>query len=182
MDRSTPGLRVHHQPLEFLQTYVHWVGDAIQPSHPSTPSSVTLKKIRYLEELMVSNCAAGEDSWESLDSKETKPDHPKGNQSWMFTGRSDAEAETPILWPPDAKNWLIRKDPDAGEDWRQEEKGTTEDDTVGWHHRLNGHKFEQTLGDGEGQGSLVCCSPWGHKESSPFWRRSALGFLWKEWC
>ena len=107
MNCSTPGLRVHHQPLEFLQTYVHWVGDAIQPSHPSTPSSVTLKKIRYLEELMVSNCAAGEDSWESLDSKETKPDHPKGNQSWIFTGSTDAEAETPILWPPDSKNWPI---------------------------------------------------------------------------
>ena len=77
-----------------------------------------------------------------LDSKEIQPVHPKGYQSWVFIGRTDAEAETPILWPPDVKNWLIRKDPDAGKDWRQEEKGTTEDEMVGWHHQLNGHEFE----------------------------------------
>ena len=80
-------------------------------------------------------------------------------------GRTDAEAETPILWPPDVKNWLTEKDPDAGKDWRQEEKGTTEEEMVGWHHRLNGHEFEQTLGDGDGQGSLVCYSSWDRKES-----------------
>ena len=97
--------------------------------------------------------------------KEVKPVHPKGNQSWIFIGRTDAEAEAPILWPPDVKSRLIRKDADAGKDWRQEEKGATEDEMVGWHHWLNGHEFEQTLGDGEGQGSLVCCSPWGRKES-----------------
>ena len=79
--------------------------------------------------------------------------------------RTDVEAETPILWPPDAKNWLLGKHPDAGKDWRQEEKGMTEDEMVGWHHRLNGHEFEQAPGDGEGQGSLACCSPWGHKGS-----------------
>ena len=78
----------------------------------------------------------------SLDSKEIQPVHPKGNQSWIFIGRIDAEAETPVFWPPDAKNWLIWKDPDAGKDWRQEEKGKTEDEMVGWHHRLNGHDFE----------------------------------------
>ena len=100
-----------------------------------------------------------------LDCKEIQPVHPKGDQSWIFIGRTDAEAEAPILWPPDAKNWLIRKDPDAGKDWRQEEKGMTEDEMVGWHHRLNRHEFEQTLGDGEGQGSLECCTPWGHKDS-----------------
>ena len=77
-----------------------------------------------------------------LDFREIQPVHPKGNQSWIFTGRTDAEAEAPILWPSDAKNWLIWKDPDAGKDWRQEEKGTTEDELVGWHHRLNGHEFE----------------------------------------
>ena len=77
-----------------------------------------------------------------LDCKEIKPAHPKGNQSWIFIGRTDAEAETPIVWPPDAKNWLIWKDPDAGKEWRQEEKGTTEDEMVGWHHRLDGHEFE----------------------------------------
>ena len=77
-----------------------------------------------------------------LDSKEIQPVHPKGNQSWLFIGRADAEAETPVLWPPDVKNWLIGKDPDAGKDWRWEEKGTTEDEMVGWHHWLNGHEFE----------------------------------------
>ena len=106
-----------------------------------------------------------EDSWESLDSKEIKVVSPKGNQSWIFIGRTDVEAEAPILWPPDAKSWLIGKDPDAGKDWGEEEKGTTEDGVVGWHYQLSGHEFEQVPGDGEGQGSLVCCSPWGFKES-----------------
>ena len=91
--------------------------------------------------------------------------HPKGNQSWIFSGRTDAEAETPILWPPDVKSRLIWKDPDAGKDWRREEKGTTEDEIVGWHHRLSGHGFRWTPGVGDGQGSLVCCSLWGHRES-----------------
>ena len=91
--------------------------------------------------------------------------NPKGNQSWIFIGRTDAEAEVPILWPPDGKNWLIGKDPDAGKDWRQEEKGTTEDEMVGWHYQFNGHEFEQALGVGDGQGGLGSCSPWGHKES-----------------
>ena len=100
-----------------------------------------------------------------LDCKEIQPVHPKGDQSWVFIGRTDAEAESPILWPPDAKNWLIGKAPDAGKDWRREEKGTTEDEMVGWHHRLNGHEFEQALGVGDWQGSLACCSPWGYKES-----------------
>ena len=86
-----------------------------------------------------------------LDSKEIQPVNPKGNKSWLFIGKTDAEAEAPILWPPDAKNGLIGKDPDAGKDWRQEEKGTTEDEMVGWHHGLNGHEFEQALGVGDGQ-------------------------------
>ena len=98
-----------------------------------------------------------------LDCKEIKPVNPKGNQSWIFVGRTDAEAT--ILWSPDAKSRLIRIDPDTGKDWRQEEKGTTEDEMVGWHHQLNGHEFEQALGAGDRQGSLACCSPWGHKES-----------------
>ena len=100
-----------------------------------------------------------------LESKEIKPANPKGNQPWIFIGRTDAEAEAPILRPPDAKSWLIGKDPDAGKDWRQEEKGMTEQEMVGWHHQLNEYEFEQTQGDGEGQRSLACCSPWGHKES-----------------
>ena len=97
----------------------------------------------------------------SLDSKEIKPVHPKGNQSWMFIGRTGAEAETPVLWPPDANNWLIVKDPGVGKDWRQQEKGISEDELVGWHHWLNGHEFEQGPGAGDGQGGLACCSPWG---------------------
>ena len=100
-----------------------------------------------------------------LDCKEIQPVHPKGNKSWIFIGRTDVEAETPILWPPDRKNWLTGKDPDAGKNWRQEEKRTTEDEMVGWHHWLDGHEFEQALGVDNGQGSLVCCSPWGYKES-----------------
>ena len=100
-----------------------------------------------------------------LDFKEIQPVNPKENQSWIFTGRTDAGAETLIVWPPDVKNWLTGKDPDAGKDWRREEKGTTEDEMFGWHHWLNGQEFEQAPGVGDGQGSLACCSPWGCKES-----------------
>ena len=101
-----------------------------------------------------------------LDYKEIQPVNSKGSQSWIFIGRTDAEAEAPTFWPPDAKNSLIGKDPDAGKDWRREEKGNTEDEIVGWHHRLNRHDCEQALGVGDGQGSLLCCSPWGLKESN----------------
>ena len=96
-----------------------------------------------------------------LDSNEIKPVNPKGNQPWISIGRNDAEAEALILWPPDAKRWLIEKYPDAGQDWRQEEEWMTEDETVGCHHWLNRHEFEQTLGDSGGQRKLACCSPWG---------------------
>ena len=99
-----------------------------------------------------------------LDCKEIKTVNPKGNQPLLFTGKMDAEAEAPILWPPDVKSQLTGKDPDAGKDWEQEEKRATEDEMVGWHHLPNGHGFQQIPGDGEGQGSLVSCSPWGHKE------------------
>ena len=91
------------------------------------------------------------------DCKEIQPVHPRGNQSWIFIGRTSAEAETSILWPPDAKNWLTGKDPDAGKNWRQEEKGATEDEMVGWYHRLDGHGFGWTPGVGDGQGGLACC-------------------------
>ena len=114
---------------------------------------------------MLLNCGVGEDSWESLGLQGDQTINPKGSQSWIFIRRTDAEAEGLVLWPPDAKNWLIGKEPDAGKDWGQEEKGTTENEMAGWHHWLNGHKFEQASGNGEGQGSLVCCSPCGHKES-----------------
>ena len=101
----------------------------------------------------------------SLDSKEIQPVNPKGNQSWIFVGMTDAEAETLILWPPDVKNWLIGKDPDAGKNGRPEEKGMTEDEMIVWPHWLDGHEFDQALGVGNGQGSLACCSPLGLKES-----------------
>ena len=113
-----------------------------------------------------------------LDSEEIQPINPKRDQSWIFIRRTDGEAETPILWPPDAKDWFIGKDPDAGKDWRWEEKGTPEDEMVGWHHWLNGHEFEsiETLGFGNGQGGLVCYSPWRRKESDmPEWLN------WTEW-
>ena len=100
-----------------------------------------------------------------LDYKEIQPVHPRGDQSWVFVGRTDVEAETPILWPPHVKSWLIWKDPDAGKDWGQEEKETTEGQMVGWHHLLNGHEFGWTPGVGDGQGGLACCSSWGCKES-----------------
>ena len=100
-----------------------------------------------------------------LHCKVIKPVNPKGNKSWMFIGKTDAEAEALILLPPDANSWLIGKDPHAGTGWRQKEKRMTENEMIGWHHQLDGHEFEQALGDGEGQGSLACCSPWGRKES-----------------
>ena len=100
-----------------------------------------------------------------LDCKEIQPVHPKGDQSCVLFGRTDAKAETPILWPPHVKSWLLGKDPDAGRDWGQEEKGTTEDEMAGWHHQLDGHEFEWTPGFGDGQGGLACCDSWGHKES-----------------
>ena len=100
-----------------------------------------------------------------LDCQEIQPVHPKGDQSWVFIGKTDVEAEAPILWPPNVKSWLIWKNPDVGKDWGQEEKGTTEDEMAGWHHRLDGHGFGWTPGVGDGQGGLACCSSWGLKES-----------------
>ena len=114
---------------------------------------------------MFLNFGVGEDSESPLNCKEIQQVHPKGNQSWMFIGRTDVAAETPVLWPPDAKNWLIWKYPDAGNDWRWESKGMTKDEMAGWHHQLNGHGFEQAPGFGDGQGSVACYSSWGCKES-----------------
>ena len=151
MNCSTPGLPVHHQLPEFTQTHVHRVGGAIQSSHPLSSPSPPASNPSQHQSLL--HC------------KEIQSVHPKGDQTWAFIGRTDDEAETPILWPPDVKNRLLGKDPDAGKDWRQEEKGMTEDEMVGWHHRLNGHEFEQALGVGDGQGSLVYCSSWGRKVS-----------------
>ena len=115
-----------------------------------------------------------------LDCKEIQPVHPKGDQSCVFIGGTDVEAETPILWPPDAKSWLIWKDPDAGRDWGQEEKGTTEDEMVGWHHQLNEHECEWTPGVGDGQRNLAGYSPWGHKESDMTlqWNNKSVRLFW----
>ena len=130
------------------------------------------------KELMLFNC--GVDSWEYLGLKEIQPVHPKGDQSWVFIGATDAEAETPILWPPDVKSWLIGKDPDAGRDWGQQEKGTTEDEMAGWHHRLNGHEFVWTQGIGDGQGGLACYGSWGREVSYDWvkWNKQPL-LHWK---
>ena len=113
---------------------------------------------------MLLNCGLDKTLESPLDCKKIYPVNPKRNQSWIFIGRADVEAETPIVWPPDGKSWLTGKDPDAGKDWRQE-KGRTEDEMVGRHHRLDGHEFEQAPGVGDGQGGLACCSPWGRTES-----------------
>ena len=110
-----------------------------------------------------------------LDCKEIQPVHSEGDKPWVFIGRTDAEAETPILWPPHAKSWLIGKDPDAGRDWGQEKKETTEDEMAGWHHQLNAHEFGWTLGVGDGQGGLACCDSWGCKESD-----TTEGLNWKD--
>ena len=116
------------------------------------------------EELMLLNCGVGEGSWESLGLQEIQPVHSKGDQSWVFIGRTDAKAETPILWPPHAKSWLIGKDFDAVRDWRREEKGTAGDEIAGWHHWLDGGESEWTPGVGDRQGVLACCNSWGRKE------------------
>ena len=123
--------------------------------------SWTIKKAEC-QKTMLFSCGVEKTLESPLDCKEIKPVNPKGNQSWIFIESTDAEAETPILWSTDVKNWLFGKDPDAGKNWRQEEKETTEDEMIGWHHWLNGHEFEQAPGVGEEQGSLACCSPQGH--------------------
>ena len=147
-----------------LLTKVHLVKGMVFPVVMCECESWTINKVECLENWCFWTAVLEKTLESPLDSKEIQAVHPKGNQSWIFIGRTNAEAETPILWPPDVKNWLIRKDPDAGKDWRHEEKGTTEDEMVGWHHWLDGHKFQQALGVDDGQGSLACCSSWGCKE------------------
>ena len=130
-------------------------------SHPSRCS-----RARWLTKCQKRAGPAGQSSvFCPLDCKEIQPVHSKGDQPWVFLGRNDAKAETPELWPPHAKSWLTGKDSDAGRDWGQEEKGTTEDEMAGWHHRLDGREFEWTPGDGDGHGGLACCDSWGCKES-----------------
>ena len=148
-----------------LPTEVHLVKATVFSS-----SHVQVWELDHKEGLMLKNgcfqTVVLEKTLESLlGCKEIKLINSKWNESWIFIGRTDAEAETPILWPPHEKGWLIAKDPDAGRDWEQEEKGTTEDEMAGWHHRLDGHEFGWTPGDGDGQGGLECCDSWGCLES-----------------
>ena len=119
----------------------------------------------------------GETVESPLDCREIKSVYPKGNQSWIFIERTDVEAETPILWPPDEKNWFFGKHPDAGKEWRQKEKAMTEDEMVGWRHQLKGHESEQALGIQDVQGSLAYCSPWGHKELDLTERLNELNWI-----
>ena len=161
-----------HQPRQHIKKQRHHFPSKTpySQSYGFSGSHVQISKLDHKEDYVLKNWCFRtvmlEKTLESpLDCREIKPVNPKGDQPWIFTGRTDAEDEGLILWPPDAKSWLIGKDPDAGKDWGQEEKGETEDEIVGWHHQLSGNEFEQTLGDSEGQGSLVCCPSWGCKKS-----------------
>ena len=146
----------------------------LRPYHPERARSRLISEAKQGRAWLVLG-------WESpWGCKEIQPVHPKGNQSWIFIGKTNAEAEAPILWPPDAKSWLIRKDPDAGKDWGQKEKGMAEDEMAEWHRQLNEHEFEWTPGVGEGQGSLACCGPWGRKESDTTERQQHSNKVRKE--
>ena len=170
--KDTPWKESYDQPRQHIKKQRHYFvnkGPSSQ-GYGFSSSHVWMWKLEYKESWVQKNwcfwIVVLEKTLESpLDCKEIQPVHPKGDQSWVFIGRTDVEAETPVLWPPDAKSWLIGKDPDAGKDWGQEEKGMTEDKMVGWHHRLCGHGFGWTLAVGDGQGGLACCRSWGHKES-----------------
>ena len=166
-----PWKKSYDQPKQHIKKQRHYSvnkGPSSQ-SYGFSSSYIWMWKLDYKESWQPKNwcfwTVVLEKTVESpLDCKEIQSVHPKGNQPWIFIRRTDADAETPILGPSDAKNWLIWTDPDAGKDWRWEEKGTTEDKMVGWHHQLVGHESEQASGVADGQGGLVCCSPWGHKE------------------
>ena len=142
---------------------------------------VGLRRKLSAEELVLLNCGVGKTLESPLDFREIQPVHSKGYHSWVFFGRTDAKAETPVLWPPHVKSWLIGKDPDAGRDWGQEEKGTTEDEMAGWHHWLNGRESEWTPGVGDGQGGLACCSSWGRKEWATTVRLNWTELNWCVW-
>ena len=168
----TPWKESYDQPRQHIKKQRHYFAnkDPSSQSHGFSSSHIWMWKLDCEESWVLKNwcfwTVVLEKTLESpLDCKEIQPVHPKGNQPWLFIGRTDAEAEAPVFWPPHTKNWLPVKDPDAGKDRRREEKGTTEDEMVGWHHQLDGHQSKQTPGVADGQGSLKCCSPWGHKES-----------------
>ena len=161
-----PWKKSYNQPRQHIKKQRHYFADKNQysQSYGFSSSHVGMWELDHKESWALKYwcfwTVVLEKTLESpLDCKEIKPVNPKVNQSWIFSGKTDAKAETPILWPPDAKNWLIGKDSDAGKDWKQVEKGTTEDKMAGWHYRLDVHEFEQALGVGDGQGSLACFSP-----------------------
>ena len=167
---SAPWKKSYDQPRQHIKKQKHYFANKVSSnqSYGFSSSHVWMWELDYKENWAPKNwcfwAVVLEKTLESpLDCKEIQPVHPKGNQSWIFIGRTDAEAETPKLWPTEVKSQLTGKDPDAGNNWRGEEKGTTEDEVVGWHHWLKGHEFKWTPGD-DGQGDLACCSPWGHKE------------------
>ena len=168
----TPSKESYDQSRQHIKKQRHYFANKVPSSQVYGFSSghVWMWELEYKENWVPKNwcfwTVVLEKTLDSpLDYKEIQPVHPKGDQSWVFIGRTDAEAETPILWPPDVKGWLTGKDSDAGKDWAQEEKGTTEDEMVGWHHRLSRHGCGWTPGVGDGQGGLACCGSWGLKES-----------------
>ena len=163
---ACPWKKSYYQPRQHMKKQRHYFANKgpYSQSYGFSITHVWMWELDHRESWSLKNLCFPtvmlEKSLESpLDCKEIKPVNPKGNQSWIFIERTDAKAEAPILCPPDAKNWLTRKDPDAVKDWRREEKEMTEDEMVGWHHQRNGHEFEQALGVGDGQGSLACYSP-----------------------
>ena len=167
----TPWKESYDQPTQHIKKQRHYFANKGPSSqgYGFSSSRVWMWELDYKESWMLKNWCFWTMVLEKtlerpLDCRDIQPIHPKGNQSWVFIGRTDVEAETPVLWPPDVKSWLIWKDPDGGKDWGQEEKGTTEDEMVGWYHQLNGHEFVWTLGVCDGQGGLVCCGSWGRKE------------------
>ena len=172
---NAPWKKSQDKPTQHIIKQKHYFADK-GPSCQSygfSSSHVWMWELDYKESWALKNwcfwTVVLEKTLESpLDFKEIQPVHPKGNQSWIFIGRTDAEAEILILWPPDV-NWLTGKHPDAGKDWGQEEKGTTEDEMVGWYHQLDGQEFEQAWGDSDGQENLTCCNPWCCKESDMTW-------------
>ena len=167
-----PWKKSYNQPRQYIKKQRHYFANKVlsSQSYGFSSSHVWVWEMDYKESWVPKNwcfwTVVLEKTLERpLDCKEIQPVHSEGDQPWDFFGGNDAKAETPVLWPPHAKSWLIGKDSDAGRDWGQEEKGTTEDEMVRWHHWLDRHEFEQAPEVGDGQGSLACCSPWGRKES-----------------
>ena len=183
LENLTPWKESYDQPRQHIKNQRHYFANKGPSSQDYGLSSahVRMWELEYKESWVLKNwcfwTVVLEKTFESpLDCKEIQPIHSKGAQSWIFIGRTDAEAETPILWPPSVKSWLIWKDPDGGKDWRHEEKGMTEDEMAGWHHPLDGHVFGWTPGVGDGEGGLACCGSWGHKDSD-----TTEWLNWTEW-